>query len=163
MSDIYKGLKETPSGDLNEDQIALCSQVLQQYIAEDNLVSEEKTDDVLERLMKFAENFFQRQQEIMLKFDGDMEKLREWQRDITPALNEHAKNYQSLYQPIAHLAKPPYFLTPWVMAYMVDIAVKCHDVDGPQQYEQAPRSVKESIAYTIRFGENLLTQVYALK
>lgn len=158
---IYKGLAECPSGDLDEHQISLCAEVLRQYIIEDNLVSgDEQDDETLERLMNFATKFFQRQKEIMSKFAGDVHKMSDWQREMSPILTEHAKLYQDAYQPLSHLAGPPYHVYPWALACMTDIAIELSGIESPRQYDQAPRAVKESIAYTLRFGENLITQAY---
>lgn len=158
---IYQGLADKPFGDLDENQTALSAKVLQQYILEDNLT--EPGDEQLERLMHFSTGFFQRQQEMLAKFEGDMNKLKEWQLANAGSFNDHAKSYPELYKQVAHLAKPPYFMQPWVLAYMVDISVSIHEMSSPEQYEQAPKAIKSSVEYTLRFAENLLTSAYQMK
>ena len=136
------GVNYDEKPELENEIIDIIALVLNSYINEDEL------DDIaIERLMLYAEDLF-----LSIRFVRDnhtTEKVsyEKWQSLSADLLEKHAAKHQKYYQQILHLIDTVFFIQPWLAALIVELGIN-HS------------SNEDEIDYTIRFGENLISELY---
>jgi hypothetical protein len=158
---VYGELTIKTDRELDEDLIAVTAGVLQQYILEDGLDQEDKSDKRLEILMRCAERFLRRYVDVVDMHQDDSAQFDRWQTKQIPEFNNHASTYNRIYQPLAHMTEAPYFMTAWSICFLVDSALLEHKVENKKHYDVLSKEEVFALDYTIRFCENLLQRLHS--
>lgn len=158
---VFGALPLNDNQDVDQAMIEVTAGVIQQYILEDGLDHEDKSDLRLERLMRTAERYIKRYMDVVNQHVKDQNWVSKWQSDMNGVFNDHASAYQRVYQPVSHMAEAPYFMTPWSVCFLVDSALKEHGIESKSVFDTLNEKENEELDYTIRFCENLIQTFHA--
>ena len=155
-------LPQMENTDLPDDITEVCASVLNQYIAEDGYIKNDKEDHRLEKLMRFSEIFFRQFLNVTeLHQQRGPDGVRQWQSQQNAVFTEHAIAYAPLYAQVQHMASAPHFMTNWAICFMVDITLEVSEVYSPEEYASLSKDKKEQVDYLLRYAENLLQSFYS--
>lgn len=161
---IYNGLPDRTQFEIDDFESGLSAEVINQYIWEDGIVREDKTDKRVEEMMRYAEQYFQTfkaQHELSRRHGSSY--IRTWYKENESRMSNHVNSYSDLYSEIAHLQEGGaygYGMTPWAMCNLVQCALDACEVKGPEGYSALDEKAKEHVRYMLRFGENLMQKLH---
>ncbi|MBE8232592.1 MAG: hypothetical protein HAW67_02565 [Endozoicomonadaceae bacterium] len=141
---IAFNLTLTKKPEIPNELIDIIAKVIRQYVIEDELGDEDSAE-----LIKFADDLFIILNEVPKRFGGDLRKYNKWQESLSRVLVKHSKKFQSDYQEILHMREDVFFVRPWSLAILVDLG---------NQY----KSSSMTSSYLVRYGENLISEMYLL-
>jgi hypothetical protein len=163
--DIYVGLPTQSKESMDDSLADVSAVVINQYIIEDNIPKDDKNDERVELMMRYAESFFLRFQGVITLQNSTGEDVTagrgvvvKWMTELMPAMNRHAEEFTGLYGQVQHLAET-HHATAWSMCYLVSTALEAKTDGTIASYNKASDADKEVMNYLLRFGENLLMEI----
>tara|TARA_Y100000310_G_scaffold92562_1_gene90208 strand:- start:1257 stop:1739 length:483 start_codon:yes stop_codon:yes gene_type:complete len=152
---VFGRLDSYKREDITEEDARIAANVITQYIQEDGI--EDKEDIRVERFMRFSTEFLSifKQVNLMLSKEGS-KGVASWQVEQNSAFEKHAKDYQSLYQEIGYMARPPYHLTNWSMCAVVESALIACNLKDSDNVTIENKAIEDVLG----FSQNLLQSMF---
>jgi hypothetical protein len=154
--DLYLDVTRVVDRALTDDVTGVAAHVLEQYLREDELLEEKGT---LESLMKYSECFLMKMMDVFEQAEKDPRWYLGWKKAMSSGLNDHSSRYNVFYQGISHMTAAPYFVTDWSVCYVVESVLETLSL-GDKEVDRFTKEELEHVHYMVRFGENLLQELY---